>query len=425
MTSTAMQATRIGARALVQRSMVSPSLGLLSSTRALAPQKFLPRHFTSGTGNGMFSSKTNFALGMAGGLMLAGLHSATGSADDFYEYRFKTNKSPDDLASFYGGEELMELFCIFPFVGQIMMRNGEFDDVGNFYTTGVPGTMKVSMVFSDEVNEETGETEWFNKRERFRNTLWGYSCWDMVSNFGFRTLEDGQIECYHYGEYFHGNLPVVSQVMKLVFQVHARWVAWSTEHHINRYAFTADTDEEEEMEEESRKNMPLFLLKNYAWSDLMAMIFGVKDEDAEQKKSPSFLVRRPSMDDEKLPIQSKEVKIQISQDIAADRASARQLLARSSTQSPDDVKVVLARSYTIRNIESNTQGNAYGYATEAARVRHMSRRDSYRPMKVDKQPTMSTTVNKPVEDKQPAKSTTVKKPVEEGGLKREPSSVGA
>ena len=83
----------------------------------------------------------------------------------------------------------------------------------------------------------------------------------MVLNFGFQTLEDGTRECYHAGEYFHGNVPILSQVMLLIFKVHARWVVWSTEHHVNHYAFSASTDEEEEMEEQSRANMPRFLLK--------------------------------------------------------------------------------------------------------------------------------------------------------------------
>ena len=48
-----------------------------------------------------------FALGIGGGLGLALLHSATGSADDFYDYRYASHRDPDDLASFYGGEELM------------------------------------------------------------------------------------------------------------------------------------------------------------------------------------------------------------------------------------------------------------------------------------------------------------------------------
>ena len=93
------------------------------------------------------------------------------------------------------------------------------------------------------------------------------------------------------GEYFHGNLPIISQIMLILFKIQARWVAWSTEHHINHYAFASDEEGEaaEEMEEQSRANMPLFLLKNYAWSDLMAMMFGYSHELSVEKQ-PSFLV---------------------------------------------------------------------------------------------------------------------------------------
>jgi len=132
-----------------------------------------------------FRKPNNIAMGLGGGLVLAGLHSATGSADDFYDYRFLSKKDPDDLASFYGGEELMELFCVMPIVSKIMLRNARFDDTGNVTTTGIPGQMRVSMVFSDEANDE-GVTDWFNKRERFKDTLFGYTCYDMVINYGER-----------------------------------------------------------------------------------------------------------------------------------------------------------------------------------------------------------------------------------------------
>lgn len=127
--------------------------------------------------NFSLSSKQRTYLGVAGGLFLAGLHSATGSQNDFFDYRFTANKSQDDLATFYGGEEFMELFCIFPFVGSLMMRSGSFDEKGNVLTQGLPGTLKVSMVFSEDKDEETGEIEWFNKRERFRNIFMGWTCW--------------------------------------------------------------------------------------------------------------------------------------------------------------------------------------------------------------------------------------------------------
>lgn len=266
------------------------------------------------------------------------------------------------------------------------MRNGHFDEEGNVLTTGIPGTLKVSMVFSDEENENTGKTDWFNKRERFRNYFLGYTAWDMVINFGFRTLEDGSYECYHYGEYFHGNLPIVSQIMKTVFQVHARWVAWSTEHHINHYAFTAHNEEEEEMEEKSRANMPLFLLRNYAWSDLTAILFGYKDDVAMEKR-PSFLVRGSSEDndaedeeEDKLPFQQKAIQIQISEDIAADRKAMKDLLAPNATKSSEDVKAILTRSITLKRIRTkkktvpNMETNVYSIAKDCAADRALVRR---------------------------------------------------
>jgi len=319
-----------------------------------------------------------FALGIGGGLGLALLHSATGSADDFYDYRYVSHRDPDDLASFYGGEELMELFCVFPLVGQIMMRNAQFDDTGSITTTGFPGQMHVDMVFSDETNDATGQTDWFNKRERFRNTLLGFTLWDMVLNFGFRTKEDGTRECYHAGEYFHGNAPLLSQLMLLVFKVHARWVVWSVEHHVNHYAFSSDDDEAnarrdvnqfirvpsgEEMEHESRANMPLFLLRHYAWKDLYAMLFGYQ-KDGDVRDNPSFLVtdraesdadadddededEDDNKEEDKLPFQTKAGQLQISEDIAADKKVMKELLRHHNTQNAQDVRAILQKRHTL------------------------------------------------------------------------------
>lgn len=342
------------------------------------------------------AQRKNISLAVAGALFLAGLHSATGSQNDFFDYRFTTEKSPDDLATFYGGEEFMELFCIFPFVGQLMMRNGQFDEKGNVITTGIPGQLRVSMVFSDDTSEATGETEWFNKRERFRDSVAGWTAWDMVINFGFRTREDGEIEVYHYGEYFHGNLPVVSQIMKLVFKVHARWLAWSTEHHINHYAFS-ENEEEEKLEEESRRNMPMFLLRNYAWTDLMAMIFGRKVE------KPSFLLKKHSGSDEPLPIQRAATQLVISQDIETDRLTTKGMLARHGTQTPEDVHVLLMRkSLAQRSDEQETDGvraNAYGVATETARLRRLSRAETRRLSRTTTTQRSSATVDTVTEAK--------------------------
>jgi hypothetical protein len=233
-----------------------------------------------------------------------------GYTEDFYDYRFVTDADPADLQDFYGSENFMDIYCVMPFMGTLMMRGGYFDDDGVVHTTGLPGEMQVSMVFSDSEDEmdddqddgattvleapngpplainADGAGQWFNKRERFKDVWLGMTCWDMVTNFGFETLPDGRTMVYHHGEYFKGNLPPVSLIVRLVFSIHARWVAWATEHHINHYAFKNDTEFDEKLEHDSRVDMPLFLLKNYAWKDLMGSFFGRKLEQ------PSFLIKK-------------------------------------------------------------------------------------------------------------------------------------
>jgi hypothetical protein len=207
-----------------------------------------------------------------------------------------------------------DIYCVMPFMGTLMMRGGYFDEDGTVHTTGLPGEMLVSMVFSDDGdcdylndnNEAVKKTDgpadlartgkWFNKRERFKDVFLGRTMWDMVTNFGFVTLPDGRIMAYHHGEYFKGNLPPISLLVRLVFGVHARWVAWATEHHLNHYAFQSTSEYDEEMEHNSRVDMPLFLLKNYAWSDLMAGLFGRKVE------KPSFLVMKSAEEANKLEV---------------------------------------------------------------------------------------------------------------------------
>jgi hypothetical protein len=260
-------------------------------------------------------------------------------------------------------------------MGTLMMRGGYFDEDGTVHTTGLPGEMLVSMVFSDS-NEATDDDDddvddndravktdgpadltrtgqWFNKRERFKDVFLGRTMWDMVTNFGFETLPDGRVLVYHHGEYFKGNIPPISLLVRLVFGIHARWVAWATEHHLNHYAFKNNTEYDEKMEHDSRVDMPLFLLKNYAWSDLMAALFGRKVE------KPSFLVKKsaeeaaklnvgeeiedekgPLLDavteaavlsqEHKLPFQNPAIMRRITMDIHIDRRNSKITLGRDA-----------------------------------------------------------------------------------------------
>ena len=135
-----------------------------------------------------------------------------------------------------------ELSCVLPLVVQITMRYTHFDDTGSITMVGFLCQMHMDMLFLDATNGPTGQMDCFNNLERFCNTLMGFTCWDMVLNFGFQTKEDGYRECYLAREYFGGNLPLLSQAMLLMFKVHAQWVVWSVAHHINHYAFASGDD---------------------------------------------------------------------------------------------------------------------------------------------------------------------------------------
>merc|ERR1712238_619472 len=256
------------------------------------------------------------------------------------------------------GESFMELFCIFPIVNVIMMRHGFFDDEGVVHTMGVPGEMLVSMVFTDEVDEESGKTSWFNKRERFKNMFMKRKMWDKVCNFGFHTLPDGRIECYHHGEYFVGNLPIVSLAMKTIFQVHARWVAWATEHHINHHAFTAETEEDEDEEEDTEE---------------------AKDEVEEEKVITQVLRRQSTMRQRRpaIPIKRQDTMLRITKDIAMDRAALQHkntMLVRINKDVSTSPKEMMSLDDIAMDPEKTKGMGAYEMATKAAIQRHQTLR---------------------------------------------------
>lgn len=148
------------------------------SARSPPPVRVTPRSLSSAPGPPARSLPDKLKI-FAASFVLANLalQSQCSSAADFYDYRFTTCKDPDDLAGFYGSEAFMDIFCVLPFMGTLMMRGGEFDEEGAVHTTGFPGTMVVSMVFSDDDDEE-GRTVWFNKRERFKDTVFGRTMWE-------------------------------------------------------------------------------------------------------------------------------------------------------------------------------------------------------------------------------------------------------
>ena len=82
------------------RSCVFTTRRLQSSTaQAVAPP------LEAGSGNKRLLYGTGFGF-----LACSAIQALYGQQKDFYEYRYITDKDPDDLAGFFGGEEFMQVF---------------------------------------------------------------------------------------------------------------------------------------------------------------------------------------------------------------------------------------------------------------------------------------------------------------------------
>lgn len=229
--------------------MVVP-LTLRTVTRSVIPHRF----------SSLFNKRVAQLAG-AGVVCYAG-QKQFGSAENFFDHRYITTKKPEDLADMYGSEDFMEIFCVFPFMVQLMMRSGEFDDDGTFHAIGLSsmasgGGMEVSIEFNEREIDTDGDGEpdtiaWFNKRETFKDS----GLWQMTQNFGYNRRDDGTCEVYHNGESFNGLFPI-----RFLFQLHAKYVFWATQRYIESKEF-GSFDREEEAEE-VRQNIPMYAFKEF------------------------------------------------------------------------------------------------------------------------------------------------------------------
>jgi len=189
-----------------------------------------------------------------------------GEKEEFFDYRFTTNKKPEDLADFYGTEAFMDIFCVFPFMASFMMRSGTFDEDGHVHTYGLAGpqALEVSIDF-EEVEEDTcgdgvpDTIAWFNKRETFEDKsplLGGVTLWHMTQNFGYHRLHTGECEVYHNGEHFEGFFPI-----RLLFQAHAAYTFWATKKFIESNEFGSEDLEDEA--DEIRQNIPAYVFTDF------------------------------------------------------------------------------------------------------------------------------------------------------------------
>jgi len=260
------------------------------------------RRLTRGRGAATSASAprvpTKVAVGagvLTGGLVVG--QYLFGSADHFYDHRFVTRADPDAMAEFYGNEDFMEIFCVFPFMVDFMMRSGDFDDNGHVHTFGLPpvvSNMVVSMQFDEREEEDAdGEahTVCFNKKERFKCTaaVFGWTLWEMVHNFGYAQRDDGTSEVYHYGQSWRGPF-----FIRLVFQAHARYVIYAAEQHLNSARFLAQDEDEEDHLIEQRHNIPRHLLGQF----LDGLEVDVQAKLGESAKALATLGQQPRDDKE-------------------------------------------------------------------------------------------------------------------------------
>merc|ERR1719486_355465 len=101
----------------------------------------------------------------------------------------------------------------------------------------VHNAMEISFELQErEETTEAGETvvAFFQKVERFKNfiPLTPFLMWDQTQCYGYNRREDGTCEVFHRGQNFYGPLPV-----RWLVQMHAMYVIWATEKHINSPLF--------------------------------------------------------------------------------------------------------------------------------------------------------------------------------------------
>ena len=101
----------------------------------------------------------------------------------------------------------------------------------------------------DKIEGKPNVTGYFTKKERFHDYFftWPFKCnmWDIWITFGFNKFSDGTCEVFHTGESFQGQWP-----MRVILKLHAKYVIWATQKHIESAAF-GDSDLIEEQEHQS------------------------------------------------------------------------------------------------------------------------------------------------------------------------------
>ena len=200
---------------------------------------------------------------------------------DFFHHTFKTTKDPDAISDFYSTEDFLQILGIFPMAIHFVLAGVDWDTKRE-NTMDVWNCMQISFDITEKEETIDGETvvSFFNKRERFINYIpfTRILLWDQVQDYGYRRLKDGTTEVVHHGESFYGPWPI-----RLMVQLHAMYVIWATEKHINSELFGT---EDLEAQEHQRSNIPLHAAKEW-----LATLQTQQQEAVKKAK----LERRPTL----------------------------------------------------------------------------------------------------------------------------------
>jgi len=179
-----------------------------------------------------------------------------GTGKDFFHGSFTTRKDPDDIAEFYQAEDLLKVVAGHPFFFRLFMDKVVVGDtpveeneallcVDESRMTVKNLGMEVAFEITDQEEDFEGKTiRTFTRHERFLDYIpvlndWGFKVllWDQTWTYGFRCHEGGLVEVYHHGNDFYGPWPV-----RLIVQLHQRYVLWACNRLINSEAFGNDED---------------------------------------------------------------------------------------------------------------------------------------------------------------------------------------
>lgn len=232
-------------------------------------------------------------IGSVGAFGVYGQYQGWGECRDFFEHSFITRKNPDPIVDFYSTEEFLQVLGIFPFAIHFILA-------GVTWREDRENAMDVygSMLIQFDITEKTVKTDdgkevvgFFNKRERFVNYVpfsaaFGLPIlmWDQTQNYGFQRLKDGSMRVIHQGECFYGPWPVLYAV-----KLHAMYVVWATEKHINSELFGT---EDLEAVEEQRSNVPRMQFEIFTQklqSQMEGAIADMKQKDQNTQEAEANL----------------------------------------------------------------------------------------------------------------------------------------